>query len=1089
VSNYIWLFGVSQHLDTKETISVAFRIQDFCPYFYIRLREGENTLRWKQQFETRCAKADSKPIRLTPDDKQDGIPSNRFDIHRITFEYLRPLIGFHPPEHGDVWYVAKIWCVNQHSRSRLVSYLKGWQKEEPEVASQLIVGPLLHDHLTPAQQFITEMLRIPPITIMDPARFSDRSVPHRFSVCRWYHVHRVSPLPPKDKATSVQLEARIRMLDMVTALDHDPQFRTPNSRIVALDCETIGHGFRFANASNQEDTLGCLCCALVVHNESDPLLGVWFCLGSTLHAGRYEVAGTPVFILCFSTEKELLIAFLDWWKRVDPDGYCSWNGEKYDFPFLLERLKLHGLSTGLGRFPKEELKSPWVILQEVGFWSRKGKISGSQGARPPSIRQSGRISLDGLPWYPRFAKVENYQLKTVTKEFVKKKAPSLPIPDPRDPPPPPTSHPLGDVQGATQDTVEPDTKEWIETILLNPKRHGKIDLEYHKIGPYAVVSSLHRYALAYYCYFDAIYAWKCLRDPHFVDFIYQIRFHTAVDAHAAQELGQQILVYYRLLFHVQAGHYALNGNEWDELRPEKYSGGFCAQPIAGQHICVIIADYNSLYPSCIRAYQLSYDTLCTHPEMLQLAKKLGYDIIESECDQRIYRWVQMKDPNNTLLADFFKEFFDSRKQHKKLLAEAKEKKDHLGIVFHGCAEKGIKLIMNATYGFEGSATLENTGESENMGGRKSSYWPLSGFFPIALVTTFFGRSNIQKVFSLMSQTKEIIGIQGDTDSLFWKWLRSFYQQMASEFQQEWNEIRAKFLAQGEKDEKYQLLRKEMKWLDRRMLTRVYDVAEAKRKDVTQGSLLTLEIETIFWTLHSLHAKKKYCGWSFLKTNEEDRLPNGEVVYRFEEKLKVKGLESERRDISPFVKKVVATLIEMLVKPTQEDQEFGFVGFLLHPDHDYLRERKKKMLNDIATYLHRVTCQIASGSVPIEELAVGKTLKNEYKKEVAHSFVARRMNERGEKLEVGSKIFIVKVKLKRVKDIFQFEEMEYVKAHQIPIDYGYYLDTILIPILERMLLIPNMMTKQDLRWICNDAHQLLPVTMKEARNIESYFTRS
>lgn len=1057
--NSIWLFGVGQHSERSDTISVALKITDFCPYFYIRLREGENTFKWKAAFMSRCSKAD-RPILFSEEKYVDKVPFWRHDVHAISFEYLRPLIGFHSPSDGDVWFVAKISCVSQFARSRIVSFLKEQEDEHYHI---------LHEHLTPIQQFITEMLRVPPITLNDPKKFAERTIPHPFGTCRWFQIFRL--FLEKEKVTTVQLEAKIRMRDIVAGMENDPQFRTPNSVVLVVDIETIGHGFRFANASNPEDYVACICCAIVVHNSSVPLQGVWFCLGSVLHAGQHEIDGVPIYILCFSTEKEMLSAFITWWQQCDPDAYSSWNGEKYDFPFLLERLKLYQLSTSFGRFKSEQLQSPWTRLQEIGFWMRKTRNNMNK-QKPPSIRMSGRVSLDGLPWFPRFAKVENYQLKTVVQTFVKRK---------KDWKSPPTL--------TEEQKFEPDTPEWITKVLLDPNRHGKIDLEYYKIGPYAVSSPLHRYALAYYCYFDALYAWRCLRDPNFVDYIYQIRALTSADSHAAQELGQQILVYFRLLQHVSAGHYALNGEDFHELRPENYSGGFCVQPLAGSHTMVIIMDFNSLYPSCIRSYQLSYDTLCLDQEMLKTAKRLGHEIIKSKCDNQIFYWVQMRDRNDTLLADFFRDLFDKRKKHKQLLEIAKQQKDESGIIYHSCTEKGIKLIMNSAYGFEGAATLENTGEVVD---RNSSYWPLSGFFPISMATTHFGRENIKKVIKRMLETKETLLIYGDTDSTMTKYLRSIYQKIAQVYQEEWNELRTKFqkaenLNLSVEDEKYQLLKKDMKLLDRRCLTAIYNIADKTRAEITKDLPLTLEVETMFWTFHALQMKKKYCGWSFTKLPEHDVLENGEMVFRFEEKLKIRGLDSERRDVAPFVKRIVLKLIEMLVKPTHEDEQFGLTGFLLHPEHEYIVSRKKKMMSEIANYLHRMTCQLASGAVSIEDLAIGKTLKAEYKKDVAHSYVARRMNERGEKVDVGSKIHIVKVRLKRMKEMYQFEEMEHVRAHHIDIDYEYYLVTILIPILERLLIIPNLFTKQDIKIICNDAIQILPHTLKQARNIETYFS--
>ena len=320
----------------------------------------------------------------------------------------------------------------------------------------------------------------------------------------------------------------------------------------------------------------------------------------------------------------MLLHFQKWWNEsLNPDIYASWNGEKYDFPYLLERLKKYNLSTVMGRFPMIALESPWEQLQqqreqnieEIEDDSEQDQET-KEKTRVPNIKFHGRIPLDGLKWFRRFAKANSYRLKEIVENFVLTKEEKAFL-----------------VEEKKQDEkkqIEEDTPEWIEQILLNPKYKGKKDLDYEKIGPYFVTSPLHRLAILIYCLFDAIYAWRCVRDTNFVDIIFQIMNLTSADFHRVQERGQQILVYHRLLPPLEAGHYVINRHDWNQ-RGSKYQGGFVPIPRPGQHCAVLILDFKSLYPSCMVQFGLSYDTFIMNEAQRQTALRLGYKIEVIDC--------------------------------------------------------------------------------------------------------------------------------------------------------------------------------------------------------------------------------------------------------------------------------------------------------------------------------------------------------------------------------------------------------------------------------------------------------------------------
>ena len=385
---------------------------------------------------------------------------------------------------------------------------------------------------------------------------------------------------------------------------------------------------------------------------------------------------------------------------MNPDLYNTFNGDRYDFPYILERLKLYNLPRVFGRFPNIETDSDWKKMQSKGFWSKKRnqtfedflKLFSSHKShkgkddnfadRQTNIRFAGRISVDGLPWFLR-DKLDDYSLKGIINKVLKQnfnKYETLLVND------------------------EPDTEAWIDKVLLNPSHFGKVDLPYSKIASYSIFSPKHRYALAYYCYMDSVFSWKIMRSTNKIELLMQTRASTGVDSYTAQNGGQQCLAYSRLSMFVDAMHFFYNIQDWYEKKPLKYEGGVCFPTVPGQHFGVVIIDFSSLYPTMACLGHISYDTLAYLPEMKEsaIALQLGIRTTSCKISKRQYHWVQTP---HTLLSVFYQDLFARRQRYKKLAVEAK---DPAMKIFYEAAELDAKLQMNALYGFEGTGTTENS---------------------------------------------------------------------------------------------------------------------------------------------------------------------------------------------------------------------------------------------------------------------------------------------------------------------------------------------------------------------------------------------
>lgn len=171
------------------------------------------------------------------------------------------------------------------------------------------------------------------------------------------------------------------------------------------------------------------------------------------------------------------------------------------------------------------------------------------------------------------------------------------------------------------------------------------------------------------------------------------------------------------------------------IKGKKYKGAIVVNPKPGVHFDVAVLDFASLYPSIIKVYNLSYETiLCPHSEcrsnkipglshwVCTLNKGLSSLIIGSLRDMRV-RW------------------YKKRAKDKSLPQSVRNLYDVIQLT--------LKVLLNASYGVMGAEAFD-------------LYCP-----PVAEAVTAIGRHAITKTV----EKAESLGIEvvyGDTDSIFLK---------------------------------------------------------------------------------------------------------------------------------------------------------------------------------------------------------------------------------------------------------------------------------------------------------------------------------
>jgi len=170
------------------------------------------------------------------------------------------------------------------------------------------------------------------------------------------------------------------------------------------------------------------------------------------------------------------------------------------------------------------------------------------------------------------------------------------------------------------------------------------------------------------------------------------------------------------------------------IKGKKYQGGFVVEPLPGVHFHVVVLDFASLYPSIIKVFNLSYETVkCPHEECrTNILPNTSY-------------WVCTKMRGMTSL--LIGALRDIRVNYFKRLskkAKSKEEKE-----FYNVISQALKVVLNASYGV--------------MGFENFPFYCL----PVAESTTALGRYSIQQTIE-KAKSLGVTVIYGDTDSLFLK---------------------------------------------------------------------------------------------------------------------------------------------------------------------------------------------------------------------------------------------------------------------------------------------------------------------------------
>ncbi len=376
----------------------------------------------------------------------------------------------------------------------------------------------------------------------------------------------------------------------------------------------------------------------------------------------------------FADEKSMLEEFLAIIEKFDPDVVTGYNINNFDVPYLLDRLKKNNIPPFLGR-----CKDKPAFTRDMGTF-QECVVPGRVVADPYQI-----IKRD--PW----VKFHRYNLNTIAKE------------------------------------------------MLN---ESKLDVEYSEIPKLWNGSQEELQRLIDYARKDADLSLRILLEKGLLDKFFELCKISGIllqDSFGGQSsrIDVMLLHEFRHSGHVMPAKPSKKEmlQRTKERNKKELKGAAVLEPKKGLHAegCTLVLDFKSLYPSIMRTYNISPDTVIIEDED---------DYIISPTESRYVK----QSVYTGILPRVLTKLMDARDRVKREMKSAFS--EHKKIL--NAKQLALKDIANSIYGYTGYI--------------KARLYMLD----VANTITAYGRGNIEKTKKLIEGSFSAEVVYGDTDSIFLK---------------------------------------------------------------------------------------------------------------------------------------------------------------------------------------------------------------------------------------------------------------------------------------------------------------------------------
>ncbi|XP_002983728.2 DNA polymerase delta catalytic subunit isoform X2 [Selaginella moellendorffii] len=322
-------------------------------------------------------------------------------------------------------------------------------------------------------------------------------------------------------------------------------------RILSFDIECAGRKGHFPEP--EHDPVIQIANLVTVQGESRPMVRNVMTLKSCS-------AIVGVDVMSFDTEKEVLLAWRDLIREVDPDIIIGYNICKFDMPYLIERAQ----KLGIVEFPVlGRIRNSRVRVRDATFSSRQYGIRESK-----EVLIEGRVQFDLLQAMQRDYKLSSYSLNSVSAHF------------------------LG------------EQKEDVHHSIIADLQNGNSET---------------RRRLAVYCLKDAYLPQRLLEKLMFIYNYIEMARVTGVPISFLLSRGQSIKVLSQILRKCRQRNFVVPNIKGQGAGQETFEGATVLEARAGFYEKPIATlDFASLYPSIMMAYNLCYCTLVRTEDQARL---------------------------------------------------------------------------------------------------------------------------------------------------------------------------------------------------------------------------------------------------------------------------------------------------------------------------------------------------------------------------------------------------------------------------------------------------------------------------------------
>lgn len=414
----------------------------------------------------------------------------------------------------------------------------------------------------------------------------------------------------------------------------------------------------------------------------------------------------PVYLECYNTEKEVLLAWSRLIIRMDPDILYQYNGDQFDGYYLYTRAVINNC--------KESFMKIGKLVNVAGQLNQSSFSSSAYGDSSfKRLTFPGRINFDILIYIKREYKEDSYKLDYIAEKYI----------------------------GQNKNPV---TAQMMFKIFEegNPDKIKEV---------------------AEYCLVDTLLPQKIVDKMHILQNQISMSNVTYVPIRFLIERGQQIKVLSQVLKETRNQQYliptidnyakeeekAKSLDDTDSDNEESFVGATVLPPLKGAYFePITVCDFASLYPSIIRAHNLCYSTIVLDSQYSDLPG-IEYETIEwddSIKDKIIHHSFKFAQSVEGVLPKILSELSESRSEYKKLMGSTDD--PFLKEVYNKC-QLAVKVSMNSVYGFLAA--------------------PMLRCKPIAATVTAIGRKMIENTKEFMEKNYDAsLTVYGDTDSVFVK---------------------------------------------------------------------------------------------------------------------------------------------------------------------------------------------------------------------------------------------------------------------------------------------------------------------------------